>query len=187
MLAHHIHRYLLEKLKSDNILNYLEIGVFDGDNLNILSDIFPNKHFYGIDPFIEDGNTQGITNVKVGEFISSLKYVCNEKFQDKKNVTLFEIDSTIFNKNLSIEQSQDFNTNIVLIDGNHNHPYVEQDIDLALKLIGNKNGVFIIDDITLKDVKTSIKYAIKLSRNRLINIEYIDSNAFVFEVDKQDA
>jgi len=42
MLAHHIHRYLLEKLKSNDILNYLEIGVFDGDNLNILSDVFPN-------------------------------------------------------------------------------------------------------------------------------------------------
>jgi hypothetical protein len=187
MLAHHIHRYLLEKLKSNDILNYLEIGVFDGDNLNILSDVFPNKHFYGIDPFIEDGNTSQITHAGIGTHLSSLKLICNEKFKNKKNVTLFEIDSTIFNQDLSIEESQKFNTNIVLIDGNHNHPYVERDIDLALKLIGNKSGIFILDDIVLKDVNTAIRYAIGQSKNRLSGGEYIHTNAFAFELDKKDA
>lgn len=184
MLANHVHTYLLEKLKSNDILNYLEIGVFDGDNLHILSNLFTNKYFYGVDPFIEDGYTSPITNVQAGESIVSLKSECNEKFKNKNNVKLFEIDSTIFNKNLSIEESQNLDINIVFIDGNHHSPYVQNDVDLALKLIGNKNGVFIIDDIDVEDVNKAMNYAIKQTKNRLCGGEFIQTNAFAFEVEK---
>ena len=36
--------------------NYLEFGVFDGDGLRTLAVLYPGKHFYGVDSFIEDGN-----------------------------------------------------------------------------------------------------------------------------------
>lgn len=182
MLPTHIHKFLLERLKYHDTLNYLEIGVFDGENIDILSNSFKNKHFFGIDPFIEDGHTSHITNIEKGNNLISLKSICNERFKNKENVTLIETDSTNFNNNLTSEDIQRLNVNVVLIDGDHNHPHVTNDIDLALKLIGNKNGTFIMDDTNLKDVKESVQYALKVSQDRLLNMSYLDSNCFIFEI-----
>jgi len=42
--------------------NFLEIGTFNGMGTSNLAKEFPEKQFYVIDPFIEDGNTGYIVN-----------------------------------------------------------------------------------------------------------------------------
>ena len=66
--------------------NYLEIGVFNGDSIASLGDLYPNKKIYGVDPFIEDGNTSWATSKGVGEVIinqkeSTLNLIKDESFK----------------------------------------------------------------------------------------------------------
>ena len=40
----------------DSKHNYLEIGCFDGYNLPIIASRFKDKHVYGVDPFLNEGD-----------------------------------------------------------------------------------------------------------------------------------
>jgi len=80
--------------------NYLEIGVFNGDSIASLGDLYPNKKIYGVDPFIEDGNTSHATSKRFGEELTNQKESTLNLIKDKSNVILFKMTSKSFLKNL---------------------------------------------------------------------------------------
>ena len=71
----------LDNWLSNSEFNYLEIGCFDGYNLAVLAEKFPNKTIYGIDPFINDGNISKVPGESIpgifGEPLLNQKAICN--------------------------------------------------------------------------------------------------------------
>ena len=127
--------------------NYLEIGVFNGELISELGQQFSGRKIIGIDPFIEDGNTVTITNIPKGERINVQRQNTLTAISDKPNVTLFEMTSKEFLEQLTQDQINDFDINIVLIDGSHWYDDVVVDFELARRLINSKPGIIIVDDI----------------------------------------
>jgi hypothetical protein len=132
--------------------NYLEIGIFDGDLVSSLARENPNKNFYGIDPFIEDGHTSGITKVLKGNTIVSQKQVALSKLDELSNLKYYVETSLEFLNKLTDEKCSELNVDIVLIDGSHWYNDVIIDSEIALKLIKNKKGIIIFDDLHVPEV-----------------------------------
>lgn len=132
--------------------NYLEIGIFDGDLISSLAGDNPNKKFYGIDPFIEDGYTIHTTKVFAGNTMVSQKEIALSKLDRLSNLKYYVETSLEFLNKLTDEQSNDLDVDIVLIDGSHWYKDVIVDIEISLKLIKNKKGVIIFDDLHVPEV-----------------------------------
>lgn len=135
--------------------NYLEIGVYDGESIETLASLFPNKKIYGIDPFIEDGHTSWNSRRLIGEKLESQKKHTINRIKDKSNIIFFEMTSKLFYENLTIENIEKYNVEIVFIDGDHHYDNVVNDLNLAVSLLNNKKGIIILDDIHMPDVKTA--------------------------------
>ena len=127
-----------ELSKSD--LNYLEIGVFNGDSIAELAKLNPNKMIYGIDPFIEDGCTMHTTHVKENESMPVQRQNTYNNISGLSNIKLFEQKTSEF------DNTQDLNIGWILIDGSHHYEDVCIDIKIAMKQIGNKKGGIVFDD-----------------------------------------
>jgi hypothetical protein len=147
--AFHAFSQLLSKLPG----NYLEIGVFDGHALGDLAIAFPNKKLYGIDPFIEDGCTMEITKVLEGERIFETRDYALRNTGSLANVTLFEETSKSFADRHSDQDLSAMDVAWVLIDGSHHYEDVKVDCELAMRLIGNKLGGIVFDDLGIAGVK----------------------------------
>src|SRR4029077_3426932 len=78
--------------------NYLEIGVYDGDALKEFATRWPKKMFYGIDPFISDGDTTGHHGVPIGERTESQRESAHGNFKGLSNIVFFETTSKLFNE-----------------------------------------------------------------------------------------
>lgn len=154
--------------------NYLEIGVFNGDSIASLGDIYPNKKIYGVDPFIEDGNTSHATSKGVGEILIHQKESTLNLIKDKSNVVLFEMTSKRFFEELNNKKIKELNINAVFIDGDHHYEHVKNDVELTLDLIGNKKGLVIFDDTRLEDVQKAMNDFEQVLGSRITNKEYID-------------
>lgn len=131
---------------SQSDFNYLEIGVFNGDSIAELGKAYPNKSIFGIDPFIEDGNTTHITKIKENHQLSVQKQNTYNNIFGLNNVKLFEEKSIDFYNQLTDEMIEEMNVAWVLIDGSHHYADVIVDIKLAMKLIGDKRGGVVFDD-----------------------------------------
>lgn len=132
--------------------NYLEIGVFNGDSIAGLANLHPNKTIFGIDPFIEDGCTTSHTGVNEDEFMHTQKENTSKNIAGLTNITLFELLSTEFNEILTDELINDMDVAWVLIDGSHRYEDVKNDYKMAMRLIGNKKGGVVFDDVNLEGV-----------------------------------
>jgi hypothetical protein len=137
--------------------NYLEIGIFDGDLISSLASENPNKNFYGIDPFIEDGYTVNITKVYTGNEIVSQKKIALSRLNELSNLKYYIETSLEFLNKLTEEQCNELDVNIVLIDGSHYYKDVIVDIEIALKLIKNKKGIIVFDDLHVPEVLKAVK------------------------------
>ncbi len=133
--------------------NYLEIGIFDGDLISSLAKEFPEKKFYGVDPFIEDGYTELLTNVKKGNSINEQKSKAMKKLSQYKNLKYFIETSEEFYKKIVDYPIDDFNITTVLIDGSHWYKDVIIDTEVSMTLIGNKKGMIIFDDVNVPEVR----------------------------------
>ena len=133
--------------------NYLEIGVFDGEIISEIAKKFSSKQCYAIDPFIEDGNTSHISGIEANERLLTCRENTLNNISNLTNVTLFEMTSEEFYNQLTDDQVRDMNIGCVVIDGDHSSLMVKNDIQLALKLFGDKNGVLIIDDWFMDSVR----------------------------------
>jgi len=137
---------------NQNTHNYLEIGVFNGDSIAGIAQQFPDKSIFAIDPFIEDGNTMHTSNVQSGELMPTQRANTHTNINGLKNIALFEMTSKDFNDILTDEMIADMDVGWILIDGSHHYEDVILDAHMSMRIIGDRKGVIIFDDIGLPGV-----------------------------------
>jgi len=147
--------------------NYLEIGVFDGDSIAGIAQRHPNKTVYAIDPFIEDGNTVHTTNVERGNSMPKQKENTYKNIKDLSNIVLFETTSGDFAKLLTDEMITDMNVGWVLIDGSHYYEDIVVDMHMAMRLIGDKPGGIVFDDVNLPGVGQAYREWLEIYKDQV--------------------
>ena len=155
MLSKHLYRGILPKLLRENPkANYLEIGAFDGEGVALLCKTFPDRMFYAVDPFIEDGNTVHTTHANKGDSILSIKQDFLYNTRACKNLTYFDMTSAkFFNKNLY----NVFSIDILFIDGDHSFEGLSLDLSLAAAFAA-KNPIHVVaDDIDMLEVQQGLE------------------------------
>ena len=154
MLAKFIYKHVLEKaLRKYRNGSYMEIGSFDGEGISSISKRHPERAFYSIDPFIEDGNTTQKTNKKRGQKIDDIraKFVANTR--KRKNIVNFDMTTKQFiDKKLYV----DMNVSVLFIDGDHTYKSVLLDLSLASLLATNNKVCVVMDDVSHSGVKRAI-------------------------------
>lgn len=148
--------------------NYFEIGVFNGSGFSRVAKENPNKHCYAVDPFIEDGHTVLSSDKKTGEQLTQQKHNFLENTKDLTNITLFELTSSVYTKQLTDQQCNEMNITMVTIDGDHHYEHVVIDLEIALRLIGNKEGQIIVDDTDVSDVRRALNEFTEKYTHRII-------------------
>lgn len=133
--------------------NYFEIGVFNGTGFSRIAKENPTKQCYAIDPFIEDGHTVASSSVQKGHSLNAQKQNFLNNIKDLTNVTYYEMTSLEYLQTMPDKQYEEMNISIVTIDGDHHYDNVKIDFNIAIKLIGNKEGQIIVDDIDVVGVK----------------------------------
>ena len=147
--------YFLKNLK-DYPGNYLEIGVFEGFSLRELAKTYPEKMFYGVDPFIEDGHTTGHNGVPKGERMEAQREATLRNIKGIRNILFFEQSSRIWGNNLTFEIAEALDISCVLIDGDHSYEECSNDIKIAIRCL-NHGGVIWIDDQGLSGVAQAME------------------------------
>lgn len=136
--------------------NYLEIGVFEGFMLSELASMYPDKMFYGIDPFIEDGNTSGHNGgVPAGEFTHNQCAITHSNVDGKSNIKFYQETSREWGKRKNDEQLRDMGVTSVFVDGNHSYEEASNDLSIAERLLRN-GGLIYIDDAGLPTVNHAL-------------------------------
>lgn len=130
--------------------NYLEIGTYDGEGISILANLYPEKKFYAVDPFISDMGTIGHTGVPIGEVMEKQRELALERFAPS-NMKLFEETSLKFAKRLDYDTCVSMNVDCVLVDGAHNYLDACIDLSIAARLI-QKEGLIVCDDVGIAEV-----------------------------------
>lgn len=144
MLSNHLYEYFLNKL-TKTTGNHLEIGTFDGEGIRQLALQFPDKIFYVIDPFIEDGHTTKITHVEKNHVIQSIRDKAIKNL-DLSNVILFEMTSKKFFDVCTDSELKNMNITTMSIDGSHWYEDVKNDIAGAMRIFKNCHGIIHFDD-----------------------------------------
>lgn len=160
------YNFFMQELDSSPY-NYLEIGVFNGDSIAGLARTYPNKVVYAIDPFIEDGATINHSGVQEDEFMPTQRENTMNHIHGLENITLFELLSRDFSNILTDEMVSDMNVGHVLIDGSHHYDDVIVDVNLAMRLIGNKSGSIVFDDLNLPGVAKAHSEFLKLYQDKI--------------------
>ncbi len=121
----------------------LEIGTYEGEFTNFVSNIFPKSKIISIDlkknddDFISSYNRSSKNNFK-----QHIKI--RQKNLNKKNIFFYELNS--FNL---LDKFKNKKFDIIWVDGNHINPQVSFDILSSIKLL-KKNGILLCDDV-IKD------------------------------------
>lgn len=131
--------------------NYLEIGIYDGEVIGTLAKQFPDKHFYGVDPFIEDGHTSQHNGIEKGMPMTEQRRNAHRNLDPLANVTLIESTSVAFSDYALKRPVGDGNISAILIDGSHHYPDADNDLRLAMRFLVN-GGVIYVDDLETEGV-----------------------------------
>lgn len=150
--------------------NYLEIGVYEGYSIRELAMNNPDKNFYAIDPFIEDGNTTMHNGVKKGHNMPLQKRSTHLNLDRVPNVKLFEKTSQSFAENIDDKTLWNMNLSCIMIDGDHSTEAAASDLKLAARALKN-GGLIFLDDAGLPTVATALAEFVKLYKHRLIDHE----------------
>lgn len=167
--------------------NYLEIGVFNGDSLSKLAREYPNKTIAGIDPFIEDGYTTIHTGKNVGDPLGEQKKNTLYTISRFQNIKFFEMTSKEFYDNLTDDLVEELDISGVLIDGDHHYEHVKVDSLLAIRLIGNKKGHVMFDDINLEDIQQVMNEFRQTMYNRIDEERPMGDNQYLFVIKESHA
>ncbi len=132
--------------------NYLEIGVFNGESIGLMAEAFPGRQCFAVDPFIEDGFTSHTSNVEFGQHMPTQRENTLKNIAGKQNAYLIEKTSKEFSESLEDWTVQLMNVAWVLIDGSHHYEDVVIDYELAMRLIGDKKGAIVFDDVDIEGV-----------------------------------
>jgi hypothetical protein len=140
--------------------NYLEIGIYNGVSISILANKLQNKIFYGIDPFISDGNIeteQGV--IQLGTKLSLEKENALYNMKDINNIKFYELTSKEFlEKNR--HTIKDMNISSILVDGSHIYKDILVDIEICVTALSKGGGIIYFDDTHIADVKKAVDYFI---------------------------
>lgn len=133
--------------------NYFEIGVFNGTGFAEMARQHPDKICYALDPFIEDGHTVSVSGKKTGNQMPEQKqnYIINT--ENLTNTVLFEVTSKDYLDMLTAAAVKELDVAVVVIDGAHHYENVVIDFELATKLLGNREGVVVVDDTNVPGVE----------------------------------
>ena len=138
-------RTLYEGVIKQNLSNaqaYLEIGSYDGEGIAMLSRLFPDKKFYSIDPFIEDGHTW---QAEIGQPMNHIREAFIRNTKDC-NIVHFDMTDDEF---MGRELYKTISPDVLLIDGNHSFECVTLDLHLAELFAKNKRLFVVMDDTVL--------------------------------------
>ena len=120
---------LTELIKSKQVQSFVEIGVYDGDNLLKLAKRFPNVSFIGIDPYY-DGEYNDRYELK------------NKDYWDYKYDSIIKkvekLDNLRIIRKSSLEAVVDFkfdSVDLVFIDAIHTYKDCKDDINHWLKIV----------------------------------------------------
>lgn len=154
MLAKEIYKGLLcDILKKDSSFNYMEIGSFDGEGIVFLSKRFPGRKLYSIDPFIEDGYTGQITNVKRGDKIESIRDMFVKNVNGSSIITHYDMTSKEF---MDKELYNTVSPDVLFIDGDHSFEGASLDLSLAMLFASKKRLFVVMDDTQHRGVFKSV-------------------------------
>lgn len=145
--------------------NYLEIGVYEGYALRELAMMYQDKQFYGVDPFIEDGNTTGHNGVAIGKSMPKQKRSAHLNLDGVPNVKLFEQPSQSFAK-ISDDDLWAMNLSGIFIDGDHSYEAAASDLKLAARALKN-GGLIFLDDACMDGVNVALAEFWKREKDRL--------------------
>ncbi len=150
--------------------NYLEIGVYEGDMLKDFAERWPDKTFYGIDPFISDKDTIGHTGVPIGERMCMQQAAARNNFHGISNIKFFLQTSKSF-----MEEQNDYDLDwmtvrVVYVDGNHSYDDTLNDLCLSARLIKG-DGLIYVDDFNLPDVLMATQDFIGINGKRIEKYE----------------
>lgn len=148
--------------------SYLEIGSYDGEGIAMLSNAFPDKKFYSIDPFIEDGNTSAGTGVKKGDAIGNIRKAFLSNTSECLNLYHFDITSLEFIKEGLYDK---IDVDVIFIDGDHSFEAAFMDLNLALLFSMNKNIIVIMDDYYNEEVNKAVELFNKIHDIKINIIE----------------
>ena len=147
--------------RNTNIDKILEIGTFNGEFTNFLSEIFPDAEVISID--LDDESHAFTLSYGREEEKKLIKFLEIRKNNlDNKNIKFIQMSSLELENNFKNESFD-----LIWIDGDHLNPQVTIDIFQCLKLI-KKNGMICVDDV-IKDDEI-------LKEN--VNKEYLSSESF---------
>jgi len=151
--------------------NYLEIGVFEGAMLRELAREYPERMFYGIDPFIEDGNTQGhsLNHGGRGTIMEHERGIARNNCWGLRNIKLFEMPSCEFANQISNETLLAMEIGAVLVDGCHDYECTANDLDLAARALKNGGHVW-VDDQGYPNVDRAVAEFQERIGQRLISV-----------------
>jgi hypothetical protein len=169
MLSPYIYKLAAELLQQNQGVNYLEIGSFDGTGIAGLCKQFPDRMFYSIDPFIEDGHTCHLTDKPKGYRILN---ICNQFYkniENIKNIFHYEITTSEFITHFKLPDIK-----ILLIDGDHNFQGVWTDLALACLFAQQKEIIVIMDDVKKQSVDKAISLFRAFHKIDLIKTECAD-------------
>lgn len=158
-----------------SVLNYLEIGCFDGVHLVEIAKKKSDKTIFGIDPFIADSHL----GFKEGESLLTQKSNLYENIKGISNISFFEGTTEQFYNKFNENDLKELNIDFIYIDGYHRYDYIIIDIKLSLKCIvnnSNKKGIILFDDLHIKDVIDSMNYLENLCKEN--HIQYIRNHDY---------
>ena len=164
-LCHAFHQPIRNFL-NNNPGSYLEIGVYYGHFFAELANEYPDRPFYGIDPFISDGYTRD----PQGTVMTDIEEIARHNAAETKNATLYKYTTEDF---LKTEEAKDIlkNVSCVLIDGSHHYVDIVHDLDLVMEINNDLNKFVAFDDLQIEDVRKSISELTLRLHNRIINVE----------------
>jgi len=139
--------------------------------------------FYAVDPFIEDGCTSHISNVTKSNPLSEIRNKALNNIKNRKNVFLFEETSSSFSNRMQSEELSSLNIEVVFVDGDHSYDAVVLDSHLAMKILGNKSGIILFDDLQVPDVQAGVavfenQYKDRIAKKTSRTAPYFD----IFEI-----
>ena len=138
---------IIKVISDKKYKNYLEVGVWQGDNLLPIAKKFPDLICHGVDPYsgssFEEYYKGEIMALVDGEYYDKLFQDISEKIKDLKNVNILRKPSEEAAKDF-----EDESLDIVFIDARHNYESVVKDIKLWLPKV-KMGGVLCGHDYSL--------------------------------------
>lgn len=155
--------------------NYLEIGVYQGHFLATLCGEYPDKYFFGIDPFISDGCVPG----EKGSAIPEVEEIALHNILQTANGNLIKSTTENFLKS-DIVESVLGRVSCILIDGSHHYEDIVHDLELVLKISNNLKKAVFFDDTLVEDVAKAKLELIKKLEHRITRVSEFPSGYGIY-------